>query len=178
MIKAIENVNWVISLRLAIVVRRLCGMKQASYIVPLLLLRCAPLLLLIFTLMATASHHHNCHHCHYHVATLLVLLSCCCYFARTHARLEPTMPLTCHVWCTRHYITREPKFPQLRIATQSQLGEQRDNISKHPNHSWRNDYDWGYTENTLTALYTTLISLYWSEVLTFHGTITGGKVTE
>ena len=124
MIKAIENVNWVISLRLAIVVRRLCGMKQASYIVPLLLLRCAPLLLLIFTLMATASHHHNCHHCHYHVATLLVLLSCCCYFARTHARLEPTMPLTCHVWCTQHILLANPSSHDYLLLW---------------NHSWGND---------------------------------------
>ena len=39
------------------------------------------------------------------------------------------------------YITCEPKFPRLFIAMESQLGERRDNISKHPNHSWRNDYD-------------------------------------
>ena len=49
------------------------------------------------------------------------------------------------------------KFPRLRISTQSQLeGTKVQCIyTKHPNHSWRNDYDRRYTENTLTALYTT-----------------------
>ena len=98
------------------------------------------------------------------------------------------------------------KFPRLRISTQSQLeGTKVQCIyTKHPNHSWRNDYDRRYTENTLTALYTTdqqhvlicstylsrnnhrrrgrlcttLISLHWSVVLTFHGTITVGKVDD
>ena len=47
-----------------------------------------------------------------------------------------------------------PKFPRLHIATESRLGERRDHIYLNIlNHSWRNDYDWGYTENTLTALY-------------------------
>ena len=49
------------------------------------------------------------------------------------------------------------KFPCLRISTQSQLeGTKVQRIYiKLPNHSLRNDYDQRYTENTLTALYTT-----------------------
>ena len=96
------------------------------------------------------------------------------------------------------------QVPTITYCYTITVGERRYNISKHPNHSWRNDYDWGCTKNTLTALYTTdqqhvlacgtnlsrnnhrrrgrlcttLISLYWSTVLTFHGTITVGKVDD
>ena len=104
-----------------------------------------------------------------------------------------------------HY-HRVPRSPRLRISTQSQLGWTTVQCiyTKHPNHSWKNDYDRGCTKNTLTALYTTdqqhvligstylprnnhrrkgrrctnQISLYGLVVRTFHGTITVGKVTE
>ena len=52
------------------------------------------------------------------------------HLARTHARLEPKMTLTCHVWRTDIYDTR-PKFSRLRITTESQLGERHDHISNH-----------------------------------------------
>ena len=123
-------------------------------------------------------------------------------FARTHAQLESTMPLTCHDWTT---ITAYQVSPSTCLYTITVWGTTVQCIyTKHPNHSWRNDYDWGCTKNTLTALYTTdqqhvlacgtnlsrnnhrrrgrlcttLISLYWSTVLTFHGTITVGKVDD
>ena len=121
------------------------------------------------------------------------------------------MPERMHDWNQRSsHLPRldspRTKFPRLRISTQSQLEGttvQRIYI-KLPNHSWRNDYDQRYTENTLTALYTTdqqhvlicstylppdncrrkgrrctnQISLYGSMVLTFHRTIVVGKVDD